>query len=79
MKPLQLPRRLEVETNPVGVPLAVRGRRGWVRVEALREEWRIDEDWWRVPISRRYYALVLEGGRAVTLYRDLESGGWYLQ
>lgn len=28
------------------------------------------------PISRAYYELLLEGGRAVTVFRDEISGGW---
>ena len=44
------------------------------------ESWRIDDEWWREqPVSRLYYSLLLEDGRAVTVYRDLVSGQWYRQ
>jgi hypothetical protein len=79
MRPLALPRRIRVHTDAAGDPVAVRGRRELRRVEGVRERWQVDDEWWREPISRLYYALVLEGGRAVTLYRDLATGGWYLQ
>ncbi len=79
MRSLNLPRAVGVRTDPSGEPLAVQGRRAPVGVEGIRERWRIDDEWWRVPISRLYYDLVLEGGRAVTLYRDLCTGRWYLQ
>ena len=46
---------------------------------AVRERWRIDDEWWRDLISREYYALVLEDGRPVVLFRDLVAGGWYGQ
>lgn len=51
---------------------------GWRRVVAVREWWRIDDEWWRSPVSRAYVALVVEGGRPLTLYRDLAEGGWYV-
>ena len=47
-------------------------------IEAIRESWRIDDEWWRRPISRLYHEVVLETGAILTLYRDLEEGGWYV-
>jgi hypothetical protein len=49
------------------------------RVEALVEEWRIDDEWWRTPIHRRYFEIVLEGGAHVVLFEDLGSGEWFMQ
>lgn len=46
---------------------------------AVREAWRIDDEWWRRPISRDYRAVVLDDGRPVTLYHDLLDGRWYVQ
>ena len=45
----------------------------------MRERWRIDDEWWRKPISREYIAVVLDDGRALTLYHDLVDGSWYTQ
>ena len=47
--------------------------------EAVRERWRIDDEWWRSPISREYLAVVLDDGRVLTLYRDLADDRWYAQ
>ncbi len=55
------------------------------QVEAVQDRWRIDDEWWReAALSRMYYELRLEGGRVLTVYRDLgegaEAGGvWWLQ
>ncbi len=49
------------------------------QVVQVREIWRIDDEWWRRPISRLYYQVVLDDGRVVVLYRDLIDGRWYLQ
>ena len=66
-----------VELIPAGdgppITLSEEGKR--LRVVAVRERWRIDDEWWRDPISREYYALVLEDGRPVILFRDLVAEG----
>jgi hypothetical protein len=49
------------------------------RVEAIVEEWRIDDEWWRTPIHRRYVEVVLEGGAHVVLFEDLVSCEWFMQ
>jgi len=49
------------------------------RVEAVGEVWRVDDEWWRQPVSRRYFDVVLEGGKHVVLYQDLTTGQWWLQ
>ncbi len=78
--PLGRPRPVDVRTDEDGEPLRVRlpGRPSR-RVEAVRERWRIDDEWWRRPISRDYRAVVLDDGRALTLYHDLLDGSWYVQ
>jgi hypothetical protein len=57
----------------------VRGSERTGKVAAIRETWRIDDEWWRRPISRLYYEVVLENGRILTLYHDLLEGGWWEQ
>jgi len=49
-------------------------------VEAVLEVWRIDDEWWRKrPVSRLYFSLLLEDGRAVTVYQDLIGLRWASQ
>ena len=48
-------------------------------VETVCEHWRIDDEWWRQPISREYRVVILDDGRNVTLYHDLLEGNWYVQ
>ena len=57
--------------------LVAGGRRR--RVVNVRDSWRIDEEWWRDPISRRYYQLELDDGSLRTVYQDLVDGRWYAQ
>lgn len=69
-----------VRTNEHGEPAHVRlpGKPAR-KIDAIRERWRIDDEWWRQPISREYRAVVLDDGRSVTLYHDLLDGLWYVQ
>ena len=80
LRALGRPRPVEVRTGPEGEPVFVRlpGRPAR-RVAVVRERWRIDDEWWRRPISRAYHAVVLDDGRSVTLYRDLLEECWYAQ
>lgn len=80
LKPLGRPRPVTVRIDEHGEPTHVRlpGKPAR-RVEAIRERWRIDDEWWRELISREYLAVVLDDGRMLTLYRDLSDGSWYVQ
>ena len=79
LKPLGAPRGTHVVVGADGVPTAVViGRRARL-VSAVRERWRIDDEWWRSPLARDYLAVVLEDGRPLTLYQDLVEGGWWVQ
>jgi len=79
LRPLNEPRPSRVQADPRGAPLAVFHGRRWRQVESVRETWRIDDEWWRKPISRLYHTVALEGGKSLTLYQDLAEGRWYVQ
>ena len=80
LRPLAKPVAVTVRTDEHGAPTHVRlpGKTAR-RVEAVRERWQIDDEWWRSPISREYLAVVLDDGRVLTLYRDLADDRWYAQ
>ncbi len=48
-------------------------------IEAVLEIWRVDDEWWRDQIARRYIEVVLEGGKHVVLFEDLLKGTWFVQ
>lgn len=82
------PHRLRSLNEPVPVqvesaedrPSVIILRRRRYAVEVIQETWRLDDEWWRPrPISRLYYRLALEGGRILTVYRDLLEGNWWVQ
>jgi hypothetical protein len=68
-----------VELDVCERPLAVTVRGARCTVESVLETWRLDDEWWRVPISRRYVEAVFDGGRHVVLYCDLGTGEWWMQ
>lgn len=75
------PQPVMVETDGTGVPVAV-GRFGGSavgRIESINETWRIDDEWWRQPISRLYFEAMLDGGKRVVLFQDLITGNWFMQ
>jgi hypothetical protein len=50
-----------------GIPRAV----GGVRVEAVREDWLVEDRWWTPkPLRRHYFELVLTDGRDVVVFRE---------
>jgi hypothetical protein len=57
-----------------GVPVALAGR----PVEAVREEWVVEDRWWTSrPLRRRYFELVLTDGRNAVVFCDLVGGRWF--
>ena len=78
LRPLDAPRPIRVLEGDRHIPLQVRPARTWLQVASVRERWRIDDEWWREPIRRVYFEVVLEDGRVSTLYRDCTDGRWYL-
>ena len=75
LKPLNEPERVTVTLNANGSP----SRIGDGTVETIREVWRIDDEWWRVMISRHYYEVMLESGGRVIVFLDLVTGEWFRQ
>jgi hypothetical protein len=61
------PRPVRVRADDAGAPLAVDG----IAVEAVREQWLVEDRWWTPkPLQRRYFELVLAGGRDEVVFRE---------
>jgi len=73
---LGAPRPASVRAGARGVPLAL----GAVAVEAVLEDWVVEDRWWTGrPLRRRYFELVLADGRNIVVFRDLERSRWHVQ
>ena len=93
LRALNVPRPVTVQISTEGMPVAVgepadqrTQRTGSAtlpapthRVDTVLESWRIDDEWWREPIARRYVEVILEGGTHVVLFEDLITGTWFAQ
>jgi len=70
------PRPAEVRAGSGGTPTAV----GRTPVEAVREDWVVEDRWWtKRPLRRRYFELVLDNGRNVVVFHDLIAHRWFTQ
>jgi hypothetical protein len=70
------PEPVRVEADADGVPAAVDS----VAVDAIREEWLVEDRWWTPkPVRRRYWEVVTADGSNLVVYRDLVEGGWFAQ
>lgn len=79
LRALNVPTSVEVVTNDAGVPVElVEGEDTRTIVEVL-EQWRVDDEWWRRPLARRYFDLALEGGGHVIVFEDLITERWFVQ
>ena len=76
MRRLGAPRGVRVQASAAGTPAAV----GRTAVEAVAEEWVVEDRWWTGrPLRRRYFELVLADGRNAIVFHDLRGGRWYSQ
>ena len=80
LRALRTPRPVRVGGDDRGTPREVTldGRRR--RVEAVRDDWLVQDLWWtdRV-VDRHYFELVLEPGRLMLVFREAGGGDWFAQ
>ena len=83
LRALNKPVPIAVTTDRHGQPLDITEQGGHssstTRVIAILDTWRIDDEWWRDPISRSYFDITFENGRHVVVFKDLTSGKWFIQ
>ena len=80
VRPLNLPRPVQVMLDErTGLPIALRDRRGSHPIARVQDVWRVDDEWWREPIGRRYVQVLLPTGALRTLFHDLVADQWFEQ
>ena len=76
LRRLSTPRPVPVAVDGAGLPASV----GDSPVEAIAEDWVVEDRWWTGrPLRRRYFELVLADGRCAVVFRDLGRGRWFAQ
>jgi len=76
---LNVPKEIRVMADENGSPVFVWIRDRQRRVVHIRNMWRVDDEWWRHEIVRRYFDLELGNGSVTTVFQALISGNWYEQ
>ena len=75
-KRLYRPRPVSVQVGGDGVPAEV----GRSEVEAVREQWLVEDRWWTSrALRRRYFELTTAEGANRIVFRDLDSARWFTQ
>ncbi|MDX6586916.1 MAG: hypothetical protein QOI31_1389 [Solirubrobacterales bacterium] len=71
---LYAPKPARVRVDERGRPVAAEG----AAVEAVREEWLVEDRWWTPePIRRHYFELALSDGRCEVVFSDGKD--WFRQ
>ena len=68
------PTPVRVTADADGHPTRIDG----IVVIAIREEWRIEDGWWDLPIRRRYFAVVLGDGTHRVVFEDRRDPGVWM-
>jgi len=91
LRPVNIPQRVEVMLDAGGMPARiVNWRHGdhaaragphdeAASIMVVIDSWRVDDEWWRQLITRRYFDVVLEEGAHVVVFQDLVTQEWYVQ
>ena len=78
LRPLNQPKQIDVVVER-DRPAVLIDRSHRHRIEQIQDTWVIDDEWWRDPISRQYFQVLLEGGTVRTIYHDRTSDTWHAQ
>lgn len=73
-----LPRPTKVMVNALNLPelLTLAGEQE--PIFGIDEHWRVERHWWRIPIRRDYYRIILADGSLRNLFQDLTNGEWFI-
>ena len=72
-------RSVRVRVDPDGVPTHLESAAGWQPVTRVLNRWRIDCDWWRSPVSREYWRLLIDDDIALECYCDRVNTEWFIE
>src|ERR1700674_2878886 len=71
-------RPVRVRVDADGVPTHLESAAGWQPVTRILNRWRIECDWWRSPVSREYWRLLIDDDLALECYCNRASAGWFV-
>ncbi len=78
LRPLNAPQPITVVADHA-MPIAVVINHHRHGVDAVQDMWIVQDEWWRQPINRQYFVLLLDDGSRRTVFLDREDSAWYAQ
>ena len=51
----------------------------WGTPAAPANRWLVEVDWWRRPVAREYWKLVVSDRVLCEVYHDLDQDAWFLE
>lgn len=79
LRPLNQPRPVTVELDRKQLPLSLTEDGRMHEIIRILEVWRVDDEWWRKPLGRRYVEVVFDNGNRQVLFEDIKTGDWFVQ
>lgn len=78
IRALNTPRPINVAVVD-GLPVRITIEKSSQRVEKVQDTWIVEDEWWRQPIDRHYFALLLDNGVLLTVFHDRVADTWFAQ
>jgi hypothetical protein len=78
LRPLNEPRPLRIQLEN-GRPVALIDHSKRHPIANIQDTWIIEDEWWRQPISRQYFSILLSNGQTRTIYHDRTTNTWFAQ
>ena len=79
IRPLHMPKPVEVREDAAGEPASLRIEKRWRSVARIDDQWTFDLWWLPEPVSRVYYRIDPGDNSWMTLFRDQVDDRWYRQ
>ncbi|HEY0492229.1 MAG TPA: hypothetical protein VGD57_02010 [Candidatus Dormibacteraeota bacterium] len=73
------PRSVRVRLDQEGLPTHLESAAGWQPVTRVLNRWRIDCEWWRSPVSREYWRLLIDDDLALECYCNRATSEWFVE
>jgi nucleotidyltransferase/DNA polymerase involved in DNA repair len=73
------PRKIQVTTDPTGVPLALVWPDRFRRIELIHESWRERRSWWGCPVERDYFRVETADEQIRVVFLNRRDGQWHLE
>lgn len=70
---------ITVKSDALATPLVFTWQGQAHPIQAIAKRWRVDQGWWRKRVWREYFKVTTQTGLLVIIFREVQTGAWYLQ